>query len=92
MQELIVNDTIKPHTFSYQRGKITVTGVKEIKSFDDKCIVLQLDNQRLTLRGYDLTITELVIAGGSFGATGTLQTMTYTGRGEGGSLIKRLTK
>ncbi len=92
MEDLVIKENVKPHSLSYQKGRIAITGVKEVKSSDDKCIVLSLDKQTLTLKGYDLTITELVVAAGSFGATGTISSMVYSGRGEHTSLLKKLTK
>ncbi len=92
MEELVVKENVKPHSLSYQKGRIAVTGVKEVKSSDDKCIVLALDKQTLTLKGYGLVITDLLLSGGNFGATGTLTSLSYTGRADNTSLLKRLAK
>ncbi len=92
MEEVVIKESIKPHTLSYQRGSIKITGVKEVKSFDEKCIVLALEKQSLTLKGYNLVITELVLASGNFGASGTISSMSYSGRAESTSFIKKLTK
>ncbi len=92
MQEIIIKENIKPHSLSYQHGTIKVSGVKEVKSFDEKCIVLALEKQTLVLKGHNLSITELVLSSGSFGANGTITSMTYSGRGENTSFLKKLTK
>lgn len=62
-----------------------------MKNFDDREIVLILDNQRLTIRGTDLTVTELKTSDGNFSVGGKVISLSYS-RGGGESLIKRLFK
>lgn len=89
--EDLKNTERRPHTLEYRPGILRVSGVREVKSFDDREIVLILDNQRLTIRGTDLTVTELKTSDGNFSVGGKVISLSYS-RGGGESLIKRLFK
>lgn len=81
----------KPHSLEYRTGVLRVSGVKEVKNFDDREIVLVLDSQKLTIRGSELSVTELKTSDGNFTVGGKVISLTYS-RGGGESFIKKLFK
>lgn len=83
---------IKPHTLNYAGGRLSVGGVTEVKSFDEKLIVIALDGKTLTVKGENFAVTELTVSGGNFAVNGTVTSLVYTrGKSEEG-MLKRLFK
>ncbi len=91
MEEKQRAEAKKTHSLEYRSGTLKVNGVRDVKSFDDREIVLVLDNEKLTVRGTGLTVSELKTSEGSFSVDGRVISLTYSGGG-GESLLKKIFK
>lgn len=60
------------------RGKITVSGVNDVESFDSECIVIYTCLGQLTVRGSGLKITGLENETGVLTAEGSIYGIVYT--------------
>ncbi|MBQ8799810.1 MAG: sporulation protein YabP [Lachnospiraceae bacterium] len=76
------------------RNILTLTGVKEVVSFDAKEVILDTVQGVLLLRGDELNVTRLLVEKGEVDLDGRIDSMVYTERGHGtkrsGSVAKRL--
>jgi|AGTN01.2.fsa_nt_gi YabP family. len=80
------------HTLNYQKNRLTLTGVKEVKSFEDKEVVLNLADVGMLVKGTGLTVAELNLKTGLLRIDGTLDSVAYTRSHEKLGVIKRLFK
>jgi sporulation protein YabP len=68
----------KRHQLSLRgREALTVDGVVNVESFDEKEIVLETDEGDLTIRGDDLHIKELNLDTGSLSVEGFVHSLEY---------------
>lgn len=65
------------HLILENREKLTVTGVTDIDSFDEKTVVLFTDIGELTVAGHDLHINKLDVDTGELTMQGTVDSMEY---------------
>lgn len=73
------NEREKHNVLLYDRSKITITGVKEVSSFDEEQIVLFVsDDCVLTVEGTGFNITVLDLEKGSVEATGEVFSLYYS--------------
>lgn len=77
------------------RARLTLTGVREVLSFDHRQIALDTGQGLLTLRGEGLRIKQLDVESGNFQVEGTIDSATYSAKGERGrgsqrSLLQKL--
>ena len=64
-----------PHRLSLsERKKLTVTGVKEVISFEETAVILQTCMGLLTVQGSQLQLKTLSLEGGQVEVEGTLST------------------
>ena len=82
----------KAHSFCYENGAVNLTGVKEVKSFTDREVVLTLEDSGLVVKGEGLSVSELDTSTGIVRVTGTLNHIGYTRAAEPISFLKRLLK
>lgn len=82
----------KVHSFCYENGAVSLTGVKEVKSFTDREVVLSLEDSGLVVRGENLSVSELDTNTGIVKVTGTLNHIGYTRASEPMGFLKRLLK
>ncbi len=80
---MINNDDKKypsiPHCLSMQdRAKITLTGVKEVDSFDEQTITLSTDFGELSIKGSSLHIGNLSTDSGEMSIEGKVDALIYT--------------
>ena len=69
----------KKHTLSaLTRGRVSITGVCEVESFDDRTVMLTTDCGRLTLEGEGLRIGTLDMERGLVEVDGRLDGLFYT--------------
>lgn len=61
-----------------QRERLTVDGVVNVDSFDDREIVLETDHGGLFIRGEDLHINELNLENSSLVVVGYVKMLEYT--------------
>lgn len=76
------------------RKTLTLTGVKEVISFDAKEVILDTVLGVLLLRGDELNVTRLLVEKGEVDLDGRIDSLVYTERRHGGkrseSFAKRL--
>lgn len=82
----------KPHTLNYAGGRLSVGGVVEVKSFDEKMIVIALDGRTLTVKGENFSVTELTVSGGNFAVNGEVSSLVYSRGKSNDSMLKKLFK
>lgn len=75
------------------RGKLTVTGVKDILTFDEESIILDTQNGILEILGSDLKVESLSLETGEIIAGGTINSLNYAGeKNRSGSFLKNIFK
>lgn len=67
------------HQFNYANGVISLSGVKEVMEFNDKEILLSLEDVGLKIEGKDLKMKELALEEGDVKIEGTLFSLSYGG-------------
>lgn len=82
----------KNHSFRYENGKIIVTGVISVDSFDEKTIVVRLSDNAITVKGQDFLVEDMNIASGLLSVSGKLSSLNYHNKMEKLSVVKRLFK
>ena len=88
---------IRPHKLTLEnRGSGTVTGIREVVSFDENQVVLDTDLGLLTVKGKDLHVSRLTLEKGEVDLDGTIDSLNYSSnealRKSGESLFTRLFK
>ena len=66
------------------RKKLTLTGVKDVLSFDEETVVLQTVMGRLTIKGAGLHIANFDVGSGELVAEGKFYAVAYTAEESGG--------
>lgn len=74
------------------RSRLSVTGVLDVDSFDDRQIVAKTVKGSLVLRGNDLHIDKLSLDTGDLTVTGLITDLGYEETAPSGSLWQRLFK
>lgn len=70
-----------PHSlFLEERGRLTISGVKDVDSFDEETLVLFTDQGEITVRGEQVKVERFSAETGDFCATGTFQSVVYSQR------------
>ena len=72
------------------RKKLSVSGVKEVESFDENAIVLETVQGMLVIRGDDLHLQSLCAGGGQVVVTGSVNSLTYEELRKNGGFFHRL--
>lgn len=77
------------------RKKGTLTGVTDVKAFDEKEIFLETNAGRVTVKGADLTLTRLNLEKGEADISGNVDSIVYTKDGttqaqKGKNMLARL--
>ena len=68
----------EPHELRLEnREKLSVTGVREVESFDENAIVLNTARGVLIIRGENLHLKTLSIDGGQVAVSGTIGSLSY---------------
>jgi len=83
----------KPHNVIIEdRTRLSVSGVVEVESFDDRQIVTMTSKGSLILRGTELHIDKLSLETGELVVTGLISDLGYEESAPSGSLWQRLFK
>ncbi len=85
--------SVKPHSISWKdRQQGSVTGVTDVRSFDESCVVLETEQGVLTIKGKGLHIGKLTLDQGEAELKGCVESIAYSGGNPAGkgSLVKRL--
>lgn len=80
------------HSFRYENGKIIITGVTEIISFDEKEFTVRLQTSTLSLNGRDFKLEDTDVKSGLCSVNGVLLSAIYREKAEKMSFMKRLFK
>jgi len=88
---------IRPHTCLLQdRASVSLTGVREVVSFDENQVVMDTDLGLLTLKGKELHVSRLTVERGEVDVEGTVDSLAYSSneayRKSGQSVFARLFK
>ena len=68
----------EPHELRLEnREKLSVTGVREVESFDENAVVLHTARGVLIIRGENLHLKTLSIDGGQVAVSGTIGSLSY---------------
>lgn len=71
----------RPHTLTLNNRKsLSLTGVKDVSSFDEKQLILHTEGGPLVIDGDGLHVTALMLDEGRVSIEGQINAMTYTGR------------
>lgn len=86
---------IRPHSLLMQdRSSVSLTGVREMISFDEEQVLMDTDMGLLTIKGKDLHISRLTVEKGEVDIEGSVDSIIYSSnesyRKAGQSLIGRL--
>lgn len=80
-----------PHELTLkERGRLTLTGVTEVVSFDDTAVVLRTTLGTLTIQGRELQLKTLSLEGGQAAVDGTVAALIYEEPRPAGSWFSRL--
>ena len=87
----------RPHRLTIDnRASSTMTGIRDVVSFDENQVVLDTDMGLLTLKGKDLHVSRLTLEKGEVDLNGTIESLLYSSnealRRSGESLLSRLFK
>lgn len=75
-----------------QCKKVNMTGIKEVKAFDEETVVLDTSCGTLTVKGENLLIGSFSTTTGELSMEGTVWGLVYSGDGQGKGFMKRLFK
>ena len=72
------SDISQPHELRLDnRGRLSVSGVKEVESFDESVVVLKTVRGLLIIRGEKLRLQALSIDGGQISVHGQIDSLSY---------------
>lgn len=87
------DDKVRAHNLRLDQNKtLSVSGVKNVPTFNSKQIVVDLGNQSLCVTGSDLNITSLDLDTGLMSATGHINALKYSTQFDAKSFFKKLFK
>ncbi|HOO22593.1 MAG TPA: YabP/YqfC family sporulation protein [Clostridia bacterium] len=81
-----------PHSLKYENGRISVSGVVNLDSFENNEIVARLTDKSMVLKGEKLNVEDLNVKTGLMVITGEIHSLVYHRKLEKLSLVKRLFK
>ena len=85
------NETTEPHELRLDgRAKLTVTGVREVESFDETAVALHTVRGLLIVHGSQLHLRSLSNDGGQIAITGLVDTLSYETEQKRGGFLRRL--
>ncbi len=73
-----------------RRGKLTMTGVHEVISFDENTVVLTTCMGTLVIQGESLQLKTLSVEGGQVAVDGRVNALHYEAERPAGGLLRRL--
>ena len=80
-----------PHKLTLsQRNSLTLTGVTEVVSFDDRTVLLRTGLGTLAVQGQDLQLKQLSLEGGNVAVEGEISAMVYEDSGASRGIWGRL--
>lgn len=87
----------RPHRLMMEdRGKMSITGISDVVSFDENQVILDTDRGLLTIKGKDLCVSRLTLDKGEVDVDGQADSLVYSSnesfRKSGESFLARLFK
>lgn len=80
-----------PHRLTLdERKSLTMTGVSEVVSFDEGCVVLRTGLGTLVVQGQQLQLKTLTLDGGNVAVEGQIGSLVYEQTRDRGSWLSRL--
>ena len=73
-----------------ERGKLTMTGVTEVVSFEETCVILRTGMGTLMVQGQDLQLKTLSQEGGQVAVDGKVSALVYEEPRTSGGWLRRL--
>ncbi len=74
----------RPHKVNLlNRGVGAITGVRDVKAFNESEILLETDMGNLSIKGTDLHVTKLTLEKGEVEVDGTIDSFQYSGVKDG---------
>lgn len=74
----MANEPMQEHSLRLEdRAKLSVSGVREVESFDEESVVLHTPHGVLVIRGTQLHLQTLSIDGGNVIVNGCVQSLSY---------------
>lgn len=74
----------RPHKVNLlNRGVGAITGVRDVKAFNESEILLETDMGNLAIKGTDLHVTKLTLEKGEVEVDGTIDSFQYSGARDG---------
>ena len=92
MPEIRTGTTSSHNIFTQNRGKIEVTGVADVDSFDDETVILLTQMGELTIKGQNLRVTRFTVETGDLCVEGTLHALAYSGEKSKGGFFSKVFK
>ena len=81
----------KPNLITLEnREKLAASGVNDVESFDEKCIVAYTDYGQMNIQGEGLNITKLSVESGELELEGNIFSITYTENRPRENIFKKL--
>lgn len=91
-----MNDEKFNHMLNIEnREKASLTGIKDVLSFDDQIIILETEMGMLTIKGENLRINKLSIDTSDITIEGMINSLSYTGKEfekKNGTFVSKLFK
>lgn len=89
--------SLRPHRLTIEnRALSTMTGIREVVSFDEHQVILDTDMGLLTLKGKELHVSRLTLEKGEVDLNGNIESIAYSSnesfRKSGESLLSKLFK
>ena len=80
-----------PHALTLSdRKKLTLTGITEVVSFDEDCVVMRTDLGDLIVQGQQLQLKTLSVEGGQIAVEGSISALQYEEPRQKGGWARRL--
>lgn len=75
-------DELKKHMYHSvvleNRNKLTVSGITDVGSFNEECMILYSDEGEITIKGEELQVSVLNVDTGEFSAQGKIASINYS--------------
>lgn len=72
--------------------KVNMSGVKEVKGFDEETVLLDTEEGLLTIKGENLLINDFSAASGELSMAGDIYALAYSPDSKNKGILKRLLK
>lgn len=70
-----------PHSlFMEEREKLSLSGVRDVNSFDEETLIVYTDLGEITVKGENIRVSRFSMETGDFAATGMFHSLAYADR------------